>query len=261
MAPPSCRPRQYTAWLHHLQRAGVCGPRNRGVDAPPTRGIGAWTPLPQRGISLSSKALRPTAHVTEAFIAAMHAGGSARAAEVVARLDLTGVRRVLDVGGASGAYAMEFVRQGEGLRSTVFDLPDVLPLTQRYLAEAGLADRVDTVPGDYLVDGFGAGWDLVFLSNVVHINAPAQNADLVARAAASLAPGGRIVIQEFVPDDDRMGPRFPVLFALNMLVNTAAGDTYTRTEIRSWTDAAGLIWLESVETDAPSTLILAQRPS
>ena len=208
---------------------------------------------------------RPTgpagARRTEAFIAAMHAGGSSRAAGVVRSLDLGGVRRVLDVGGASGAYAMEFVRQGVGLRAAVFDLPDVLPLPRRYLAEAGMDDRVDTVPGDYLVDDFGAGWDLVFLSNVIHINGPAENRDLVARAAASLAPGGRVVIQEFVPDDDRAGPRHPVLFALNMLVNTIAGDTYTRAELRSWTTAAGLTWLGSVETDAPSTLVIAQRPS
>jgi len=196
---------------------------------------------------------------TEAFIAAMHHGGSSRAAEVVARLDLTGVRRVLDVGGASGAYAMEFVRRGEDLRAAVFDLPDVLPLTRRYLADAGMAGRVDTVAGDYLVDDFGAGWDLVFLSNIVHINAPEENADLIFRAAAALAPGGRLVIQDFVPDADRTGPRFPVVFALNMLVNTAAGDAYTLPELRDWTDAAGLRWLDPVETGVPSTLVMAQR--
>ncbi len=198
---------------------------------------------------------------TEAFIAAMHAGGSTRAAEVVGRLDLGGVHRVLDVGGASGAYAMEFVRRGEDLRAAVFDLPDVLGLTRRYLDAAGFSDRVETLPGDYLVDGFGAGWDLIFLSNIVHINASEENADLVRRAAAALAPGGRVVIQDFVPDEDRSGPRFPVLFALNMLVNTAAGDTYTLAEMRSWTDAAGLAWCPPLETTVPSTLVVAQRPS
>lgn len=198
---------------------------------------------------------------TEAFIAAMHAGGSRRATEVVGCLDLAGVRRVLDVGGASGAYAMEFVRRGDDLRAAVFDLPDVLPLTRGYLDAAGLSDRVETLPGDYLVDGFGAGWDLIFLSNIIHINAPGENADLVRRAAAALAPGGRVVIQDFVPDDDRRGPRFPVLFALNMLVNTKEGDTYTLAELRAWTDAAGLAWCPPVETPVPSTLVVAQRPS
>ena len=198
---------------------------------------------------------------TEAFIAAMHAGGSARATEVVGRLDLGGVRRVLDIGGASGAYAMEFVRQGEGLDATVFDLPTVLPLTRRYVEEAGFAGTVHTLAGDYLVDDFGAGWDLIFVSNIVHINAPDENVDLIRRAAAALAPGGRVVIQDFVPDDDRSGPRLAVLFALNMLVNTTAGDTYTCAEIRGWTDAAGLTWLEPVETTVPSTLVIAQRPS
>lgn len=197
----------------------------------------------------------------EDFIAAMDSIGTRRASVVVGSIDLTRVRRVLDVGGASGAYAMEFVCQGDGLRAAVFDLPDVLPLTRRYIQEARMADRVDTVPGDYLVDGFGEGWDLILLSNIIHINDPAENADLILRAAAALAPRGRVVIQDFVPEDDRTGPRFPVLFALNMLVNTRGGDTYTLPEIRAWTDAAGFEWLEPVETDVPSTLVMCQRPS
>jgi len=78
---------------------------------------------------------------------------------------------------------------------------------------------------------------------------------------AALAAGGRLVIQDFVPDEGRGGPRFPVLFALNMLVNTTAGDTYPLSELRAWTDAAGLRWLDPVDTDVPSTLVIAQRPS
>jgi SAM-dependent methyltransferase len=226
---------------------------------------GSWSTLTeavQVGTSVKPHLEGPDREArTEAFIAAMHAGGSARATEVVSRLDLRGVRRVLDVGGASGAYAMEFVRQGEGLHATVFDLPTVLPLTRRYIDEAGFAAQVGTVSGDYLVDGFGEDWDLIFLSNIVHINAPDENAELLQRAAAALAPGGRVVIQDFVPADDRAGPRFAVLFALHMLVNTAAGDTYTCAEMRDWTDGAGLTWLEPVETTVPSTLVMAQRPS
>ncbi|MBM4373035.1 MAG: acetylserotonin O-methyltransferase, partial [Deltaproteobacteria bacterium] len=197
---------------------------------------------------------------TRRFIGAMDHLGRARAHAVVSLLDLTGVRRVLDVGGASGAYAAEFVRQGRNLRATVTDLPEVLPLTRRYLDDGGMADRVDTLPGDYHVDGFGEGWDLVFLSNVIHINSAEENAGLVARSAAALAPGGRLVIQDFVPSEDRSGPPHVVLFSLNMLVNTRAGDTYTLSEIRSWTDAAGLSWLPPVETGVPSTLVIARKP-
>ncbi len=222
---------------------------------------GAWSTLTdavRAGTSVRERLEGPDRVArTEGFIAAMHASGSKRAGGVVGRLDLGGVRRVLDVGGASGAYATEFVRQGDALRATVFDTPEVLPLTQRYLRASGMAEQVDTIAGDYLVDDFGEGWDLVFLSNIIHINAPRENADLIARAAASLDPGGRLVIQEFVPNDERTGPDFAVIFALNMLVNTTAGDTYTRAEIRAWTDAAGLTWLEPVETDVPSTLVLA----
>ena len=107
-----------------------------------------------------------------AFIAAMHWQACQHAPRVVASLDLSGVSRVLDVGGGFGAYAMEFVRAKPGISATVFELPTVLPLTAEYVRQAGLEERVAVVAGDYDKNDLGRGFDLVFLSAIIHSNSP-----------------------------------------------------------------------------------------
>jgi len=196
---------------------------------------------------------------TEAFIAAMHYGASLRAERLVAMLELGGVSRVLDVGGGSGAYAMAFARAREGITATVFDLPHVTPLTRRYVEAEGLSGKIDVVEGDANVDELPRGYDLVFMSQLLHSNSPKENEALIANGAASLNAGGRLVIQDFVVDEGRAGPPQAVIFALNMLVNTEAGDTYTEAEIRGWMEVAGLADVERIDTDVETTLMIGSK--
>jgi precorrin-6B methylase 2 len=197
---------------------------------------------------------------TEAFIAAMHHNATSRAAQVVAALDLTGVRRVLDLGGGSGAYAIALVRAAPGSRAEVLDQPDVVPLAERYAAAAGVSDRVSARVGDLGSGEFGSGHDLALLSAICHMNGPAENADLVRRAARSLAPGGRLVIHDFILEPDRSAPAAGALFALNMLVNTRAGGNYTESEYLGWMAAAGLEDLRRVRLPGPTGLVIGRRP-
>jgi precorrin-6B methylase 2 len=159
---------------------------------------------------------------------------------VVGQIDLSGVSRILDVGGGSGAYAMAFVRAKAGISATVFDLPDVLPLTRTYVEREGLSQNVRTVPGDYLKDTLGKDFDLVFLSAIIHSNSPSENAELILKCAQALRPGGRVVVQDFIMDEERLTPSHGTIFALNMLVGTDSGDTYTEAEVSGWMTAAGL---------------------
>jgi SAM-dependent methyltransferase len=194
-----------------------------------------------------------------AFIAAMHWRARQHSPGVVASLDLAGVSRVLDVGGGSGAYAMEFVRARPGISAVVFDLPAVIPLTASYLREAGLSDRVALVEGDFTRDPIGNGFDLVFMSAIVHSNSAGENRELIRRAVAALTPCGQLVIQEFIVDEDRAGPPFAALFALNMLVGTAAGDTYTESEVRQWMGEAGISSVTRKDMPFGTTLIVGRR--
>lgn len=194
-----------------------------------------------------------------AFIAAMHYRARPQAPQIVAEIDLAGVSRVLDVGGGSGAFAMAFVRAATGISAVVFDLPNVLPLARSYIESEGFAAQVTVAAGDYLHDDLGSGFDLVFLSAIVHSNSEAENRRLIQKAAAALEPGGQVVVVDWIMNDERTEPAQGALFALNMLVGTEAGDTYTETEVRSWMTDAGLSRI--VRKDAPvgTSLVIGRK--
>ena len=193
----------------------------------------------------------------EPFIAAMHGRAVNEAPGLVQQIDLTGVNKVLDVGGGSGAFSMAFANAKTDLLSTVFDLPNVIPMTQRYIKENGLEERVSTVIGDYNTDELPSGYDLVFLSAIIHSNSPVQNLALFKKIYNSLNSEGRIVISDFIMDDDRTIPVFGAFFALNMLVNTASGDTYTQSEVKDWIEKAGMAFVE--RKDARNTGLIIGR--
>ena len=190
------------------------------------------------------------------FIAAMHYRAAQQAPVMAALLELDGVGRVLDVGGGSGAFSIAFANTAPGLRSVVFDLPNVLPLTRDYIDAAGLSGRVTTAVGDYLVDPLPSGFDLVLLSAVVHSNSPEQNAALIRSCAAALNPGGRVAVADWVMDNDRVTPPGGAFFALNMLVATDFGDTFTEGEIRGWMADAGLAPGRRIDTAAGTSIII-----
>ena len=194
-----------------------------------------------------------------AFIDAMHGRAQRQAPAVAALLDLSRVDRALDVGGGSGVFAMAIARACEGISATIFDLPNVVVLTRDYIAREGLSDRVDTAAGDYHIDDLGSGFDLVFLSAIIHSNSFEQNQDLIQKCARALNPGGQVVVQDFIVDEDRTRPAFAALFALNMLVGTQAGDTYTESEVRAWMEAAGLAEIDRQDTDFGTTLITGRK--
>jgi ubiquinone/menaquinone biosynthesis C-methylase UbiE len=195
----------------------------------------------------------------EAFIAAMHARAKLEAPFVVGKIDLTGVSHVLDVGGGSGAFSMAFVRAKDDLKATVFDLPNVVPLTRKYVEQAGLSERIGTVTGNYNEDELGKGFDLAFLSAIIHANSFDQNQKLVSKVSRALNPGGRIVISDFIMEDNRFQPVFGAFFALNMLVGTTGGDTYTESEIKSWMEKAGIFFTERIELGRGNGLMIGTK--
>ena len=198
---------------------------------------------------------------TQAFIAAMNDRARKQAPVVAALMSLSEGMRVLDVGGGSGAFAIAFVRAGKNVTATVFDLPQVLPLTRRYVGAEGLLERINLVPGDYTTDELPRGYDLVFLSAIIHSNSPDQNRALLRKCGLALNPNGYLVVQDFIMNESRTGPPAGAFFALNMLVGTAEGDTYTESEIRGWMKAAGVSDITRVETPFGSAQLKGRKPS
>jgi SAM-dependent methyltransferase len=176
---------------------------------------------------------------TDAFISAMHRNAATAAAQLVRTVGAGGVRRLLDVGGGSGAYSIAFAQAGQDLHAVVLDLQSVVPIAQKHIEEAGLAGRVTTRVGDLRKDDFGEGYDLILLSAICHMLGPEENLDLFRRCRRALAPGGRLVIRDFILDADKTAPPSAALFALNMLVGTENGSTYNEKEYRDWLASAG----------------------
>ncbi len=197
---------------------------------------------------------------TVPFIAAMHRGAAQRAPLVVQAVGTGGVQRMLDVGGGSGAYSIAFARASADLRADILDLPSVLPIADGHVAEAGLAGRVRTRAGDLRTDDLGSGYDLVLLSAICHMLGSAENRDLLARAGRALAPGGRVVVSDFVLEEDGTSPRQAVLFSLNMLVGTPSGRSYRESEYAAWLREAGLAGIARVRLPGPAHLMIGRKP-
>lgn len=196
---------------------------------------------------------------TQPFIAAMHRNAQERAPLVVQAVGVEGVRRMLDVGGGSGAYSIAFASAHPALRAEVLDRANVIPIAQGHIEKAGLSGRVTTRAGDLRSDTFGTGYDLVFISAICHMLSPEENRDLLKKTFAALAPGGRTVIQDFILEPQKTAPRFAALFSLNMLVNTPAGSSYSEPEYAAWLSETGFQEVQRVRLPGPTGLMLGRR--
>ena len=195
----------------------------------------------------------------EAFIAAMDRNAATRAPLLVDAVGADPVRRMLDVGGGSAAYSIAFARAWPELTAEVLDLPEVLPIAQGHIDAAGLAARVKTRSGDLRGDRFGADYDLILLSSICHMLGPEENRDLLRRCHEALAPRGRVMIQDFILESDKTAPLAGALFALNMLVATSNGNSYSEQEYAGWLREAGFEQVRRIETPGPSDLMLGRR--
>lgn len=180
--------------------------------------------------------------------------------QVAAAVDLSPYRHLLDLGGGPGAYSIAFLQAHLQMRATIFDLPEVIPMARERVISAGLQDRVRFLGGDLTVDSFGAGYDLALVSNIIHSFDAKTNRELVQKCYDALAPGGMLIIKDFLVDNDRSGPPFSLIFALQMLVRTGGGDTYTINEVKEWTDDAGFARGDLAEITPQTRLWLVRKP-
>jgi SAM-dependent methyltransferase len=175
----------------------------------------------------------------EAFIQAMHVSARRLAAEIATAYDFGRFHRLLDVGGGPGTYAITFLGRNPALRVVLFDLPQVIALARQNLAAEHLTDRAELVPGDFYRDELPRGCDGAWLSAIIHQNSAEQNLELFRKVHRALEPGGRLLIRDHVMDDDRTHPAQGALFAINMLLVTEGGGTYTLAELERGLREAG----------------------
>jgi len=195
---------------------------------------------------------------THSFIAGMQRNAKDRAPHVVKALGATGVRRILDLGGGSGAYSIAFAKACPEVRCEILDVPEVVPLAAEYVGKAGASAQVSLRAGDMLHDDFGSGYDLIMLNAICHMFSEEENRNIFCRAHQALAPNGRLAVQDFILNPDKTGPQHAALFSLNMLVSTDGGASYSEPEYTGWMKDAGFTDVCRINLPGPSGLIVGR---
>ncbi len=193
---------------------------------------------------------------THNFIAGMQRNARDRAPLLVKALGTAGVRRILDLGGGSGAYSIAFAQACPDVQCEILDVPEVVPLTAEYVSKAGVSSQVGLRAGDMLRDDFGSGFDIIMLNAICHMFSEEQNRDIFRRAHQALAPNGRLVVQDFILNPDKAAPQHAALFSLNMLVATDCGASYSESEYARWMKAAGFTEVCRINLPGPSDLMV-----
>jgi 2-hydroxy-4-(methylsulfanyl)butanoate S-methyltransferase len=159
------------------------------------------------------------AGIGEQFSSAQHTGSLGPARLLAKRLDLKDRRKLLDVGGGSGAYSIAFCALNQRLSATILDFPETVDTAKRYARVAGLSDRIAHVGGNAITVDWPSGHDVVLMSYVWSAVGEADIAVLAKRAADALLPGGLVLIHDFVVDEALQGPPFAAWYLLGSVLD------------------------------------------
>ncbi len=198
----------------------------------------------------------------KSFIGAMHVAGRELANQIANDYDARGFKRLLDIGGASGTYTIAFLRRNPAMTAVLFDLENVIPMAGERLLKEGIGKRVDLVAGNFYEDELPKGCDLALLSAIIHQNSQNENVDLYTKIFRALEPGGTLLIRDHIMDESRTEPPAGAMFAINMLVNTRGGDTYTFKEVKEGLERAGFTNVQQVRYgEGMDCLVTGQKPA
>jgi 2-hydroxy-4-(methylsulfanyl)butanoate S-methyltransferase len=196
-------------------------------------------------------------HVTEEFIRGQHAGSLGPARLLARTHDFSRSARLLDLGGGSGAFAIEAVTRVPSLSAMVFDLPQVISVTEQIVEEAGLTSRITCIAGDLRTDPWPEGAGVILLSYIVSCYAPDALDVLLARALDYLPAGGQLLVHDFALHPDRSGPRNTALFLFGQLTASAQTHAYTVDDLSAAMRRAGYVDV-TAQPFLPDLTFLAQ---
>jgi DNA-binding transcriptional ArsR family regulator len=189
----------------------------------------------------------------ESFLLGMFNLASGIAPQIAENIDLDGRKRLLDLGGGPGTYSIQFCLKNPDLRAVIFDRPTTEPIAEKVVASFQLEDRISFEPGDFTTSPFPASlFDVAWLSHILHSNSYKQCEQCIQKTVDSLEPGGLLLIHDFILTAEKDGPEFPALFALNMLVGTERGRSYSVLEITGMMEKAGLTEIRHHTFRAPN---------
>ena len=178
-------------------------------------------------------------------------------AEMVA--GTSGALKVLDIAAGHGLFGITIAQRNPLAQIVAADWPAVLAVASENARSAQVHDRYRTLPGDAFKVDFPNGFDVALVTNFLHhFDAPTCT-NFLKKVHAALAPGGRVVVLEFVPNPDRVSPPVPARFSLTMLAGTPGGDAYTFAELHQQLEGAGFRNVSAHALPTPETVLLAQK--
>jgi len=189
----------------------------------------------------------------------MHPGAATLAGHITASWNGNHAS-VLDLAAGSGVWGIAFAQVSPNVNVTALDWPGVLEITKKITERCGVANRYSYIAGDLLEADFGKNYSIATLGHILHTEGEARSKVLLKKTFQALADGGTIAIAEFLVNEDRTGPVGGLIFAVNMVVHTQEGYTYSFEEIRSWLEEAGFENVRTLQVPAESPLILADKP-
>jgi acetylserotonin N-methyltransferase len=197
--------------------------------------------------------------VARAIAAYMDANCLPAALTAAQRIDLSGVRRLLDVGAGSGCFSIAFAQANESLHCTLMDLQPMCDVAMGYASAAGVADRIDGRAVDMFRQQWPRGYDAMFFSNIFHDWDFETCAMLASKAYEALPSGGQILLHEMLLDDTHDGPPTAAAFSFYMLLSTK-GQQFTASELAKLLTDAGFAGVRVTPSHGYYSVVAARKP-
>jgi predicted O-methyltransferase YrrM len=194
----------------------------------------------------------------EEFTGAMNSRGAYLANGVVKALDLSGYHRLLDIGGASGIYAAVILAKYPNLRAGIFEKPPVDRIARYAIDRFGLSERMDVISGDMFHNELPAGYDVHFISHVLHDWDFNEVKTIISNSYRNLAPGGMIVVHEALINKDKTGPVSLAEYSV-LLMLLAEGKCYSVIEMKDILEEAGFGNIEHRPTILNRSIITGEK--
>lgn len=198
----------------------------------------------RRKVSHSEKKQR------ESFLMGMFNIAKNLAPVITSKIDLSGRRHLIDLGGGTGTYAIHFCMKYPDLKATVFDLPATRPIAEKVIDRFGMSERIDFQEGDFTTDDIKGKYDVAWMSHILHAESFENCRKIICKTVSTLMPDGMILIHDFILKNSMDGPLFPALFSLNMLLATPSGRSYSECQIMDMLTEAGVKDLHRIDFES-----------
>jgi O-methyltransferase domain/Dimerisation domain len=172
------------------------------------------------------------------FLAAISGVSLGAAQAIAAKFPWKDYKTFVDIGTAQGMVPVTFARAHNHLSGAGYDLPEVKPVFDEFIAQQGVSDRVKFLSGNFFTDALPTA-DVLIMGHILHDWDLAQKRMLLEKAHAALPKGGALIVYESIIDDERRQNAFGLLMSLNMLIETTGGFDFTGADCQAWMREAG----------------------